>query len=181
MKSILTVAVTVTACAVLSACSLAQKAMPGATMSDADVLGVLNAINRGETDEGRLAKEKASSQEVQAYASRMVNEHQMRMQDTNQLARRISMEPQKPALASTLENSHEEAMEELRQKSGLEFDKAYIEHQIEMHRQAISLVEDTTDSVNDPQLKRFLRGIRPDLQNHLASAQSVQRQVLARE
>jgi predicted outer membrane protein len=119
MKSALTVAVTITAGIVLSGCSLAQRSMPGSTMSNADILGLLNTINRSDIDAGQLAEQTASTQEVRSFASRMVSEHQMMVQKIDQLAPRLSVQPQKPALASTMENTHQETMEELRTKSGL--------------------------------------------------------------
>ncbi|HWF61915.1 MAG TPA: hypothetical protein VN666_16635 [Nitrospira sp.] len=47
MKSVLTVAVTITAGIVLSGCVLTQKMMPG-TMSSSEIFGVLDTINRSE-------------------------------------------------------------------------------------------------------------------------------------
>lgn len=115
-----------------------------------------------------------------AYASRMVHDHQMHMQDADRLAHRIRMEPRKPALASTFENAHQKAMEELRDNAGLNFDKSYIGYQITLHQQAINLVKDAVEWVNDPQVKRFLGEAVPDLQSHLEAAQSVQRRILNR-
>lgn len=174
MRSSLSVVVAIAACSIMSACSLVQQAMPGA-MSDADVVGVLNTVNRSEVEAGQLAKTKASSSDVRVYASQMVNEHQLKMQDATQLARRIGVQPQKPALARTLESTHQEAMDKLREKSGRDFDRAYLEYQIQMHQQSVNLVEDSAESVNNPELKRFLRETRPDLQEHLSAAQSMQR------
>ena len=176
MKSALVVVVTITAGILLSGCSLVQRAMPGSTMPNAEILGLLNTINRSEIEAGKLAKQTASTQEVRSFASRMVSEHQMMMQNINQLAQRLSVQPQKPALASTLENTHQETMEELRTKSGSDFDKAYIAYQVQMHEQAVDLVNDAADSVDSPNLKLHLREARPDLQNHLAAAQSIDRE-----
>ena len=180
MKLLVTVAAMMSVCALVAACSLVERAMPGATMSDADLLGVWNTINHSEIDAGQLARDRASSEEVLAYASRMVHDHQMHMQDADRLAHRIRMEPRKPALASTFENAHQKAMEELRDNAGLNFDKSYIGYQITLHQQAINLVNDAVGWVNDPQVKRFLGEAVPDLQSHLEAAQSVQRRILNR-
>ncbi|MCS6306564.1 MAG: DUF4142 domain-containing protein [Nitrospira sp.] len=180
MKLLVTVAAMMSVCALVAACSLVERAMPGATMSDADLLGVWNTINHSEIDAGQLARDRASSEEVLAYASRMVHDHQMHMQDADRLAHRIRMEPRKPALASTFENAHQKAMEELRDNAGLNFDKSYIGYQITLHQQAINLVKDAVEWVNDPQVKRFLGEAVPDLQSHLEAAHSVQRRILNR-
>jgi putative membrane protein len=178
MKSALTVVITLTATAgiLFSGCSLVQRAMPGSTMSNGEILGLLNTINRSEIDAGELAKQKASTQEVRSFASRMVSEHQMMVQNTKELAQRLNVQPENPALASTLGETHQETMEELQAKSGSDFDEAYIAYQVKMHEQAVDLVNDAADSVDSPNLKLHLREARPDLQNHLAAAQSIEQQ-----
>jgi putative membrane protein len=180
MKLLVAVATMMSVCALVAACSLVERAMPGATMSDADLLGVWHTINHSEINTGQLARDRASSEEVLAYASRMVHDHQMYMQDADRLTHRIGMEPHKPALASTFENAHQKAMEELRDSVGQNFDESYIGYQITLHQQAINLVNDAVGWVNDQQVKRFLGETVPDLQSHLEAAQSIQRRILNR-
>ncbi|MDK2744619.1 MAG: DUF4142 domain-containing protein [Nitrospira sp. BO4] len=175
MKSIHIVVIAMGAWALLSACSLAQRYMPGTTMSDADVLGVLNSINRSEVDAGQLASERASSEAVRVYASRMVADHQAKIAETSQLVKRIRLEPHQPALAESIDNTHRKAMENLREKAGLNFDKAYIKYEIKMHDQSVDLVKNMADAVNDPQFRRYLLEIRPEMETHLEAALTVQR------
>ena len=97
---LLTRAITIAVGVILSGCSLFQWAMPGATLSDANVLAMLDIINLSEIDSADLAKEKASSEEVRTFASRLLNEHTAMMQETRQLAEQINVDPQTPVLAS---------------------------------------------------------------------------------
>ena len=181
MKSVLTVVVTITAGILLSGCSLVQRAMPGSTMSNAEILGVLNTIDRSEIDVGQLALQKASTLEVRSFASRMVTEHEMMMQNTDRLAHRLSVQPQNPALVSTMADTHRDMMKNLGTKYGPDFDKAYIGYQIKMHEQALDLVKDVAESIENQSLKLHLREMRPDLQNHLTAAQSIEQQVVAQQ
>jgi putative membrane protein len=175
----LTTIIAIVGGAVLSGCSLFQWAMPGATLSDANVLAMLDTINLSEIDAAHLAMQKASSEEVRTFASRMLNEHTMMMQDTQQLAQRINVQPQTPALASTAGKTHQETMEELRKLSGRDFDQAYLKYQIKMHEQAIDLVQDTAGSVDDLRLQQHLRQSRPSLDSHLTSVRALERQLVA--
>ncbi|HWF59407.1 MAG TPA: DUF4142 domain-containing protein [Nitrospira sp.] len=127
-------------------------------------------------DAGRLAKEKATAPEVRSFASRMVSEHQRIIKDMKQLAQRMDVQPQKPALAFTLNASHQDAMEELWDKSGSDFDKAYMDYQIKMHEQAVNFVRNAADQVENFSLNKHLREAKPELQNHLASAESIERE-----
>ena len=71
----------------LSACAAAVRAMPG-TLSDANVVSVLDAVDVSEIEAAQLAKQKASNPAVRAYAARLVGEHTTKMQQTLQLANR---------------------------------------------------------------------------------------------
>ncbi len=160
-------------------CSTIEKLMPGPTLSNANVLSVLNTIDRSEIEAGELAKQKAASKEVRAFAARMVSDHTMMMQETFRLGRRINVQPEPPDLVSALQKTHDQAMAELRGKTGGDFDKAYIDYQIAMHEQAIRFVHDTTGSVNNSRVQEHLRQTRPDLVSHLSSARAVEKQSVA--
>jgi len=154
--------------------------MPGATLSDANVLAMLDIINLSEIDSSNLAKQKASTGEVKTFASLMLSEHTAMMQETRLLAQQINVDPQTPVLASIVGKRHQETMEELRRKSGGDFDQAYLNYQIKMHEQAIDLVENTADSVHDRRLQHHLKGTRQDLITHLSTASAIERYVVAR-
>lgn len=63
--------------------------MPGATMSDAAILGVLNAINHSAIAAGQLAKDRASSDEVQRYASRMAAAYSVKRPEFKRFLREV--------------------------------------------------------------------------------------------
>jgi predicted outer membrane protein len=53
-------------------CALLQQHIPGLTMSDANLVSVLDSIDEGEIDAARLAMDKASAPEVRAFAGRIL-------------------------------------------------------------------------------------------------------------
>ena len=165
--------------ALLSGCSLFQGAMPATTLSDSNVLAMLDTINLSEIDAASLAKQKASSEDTRMFASRMLDEHTMMLQETRQLAQRIHIQPQSPSLASQATKTHQATMEELRKLSDRDFDRAYLKYQISMHEQAINLVQDTYNAVDNPQLQQQLRQTHPDLVGHLSLAKAIERQLVA--
>ena len=82
-------------------------------------------------------------------------------------------------LLLALEQMYEESENLLRQKSGRDFDEAYIKNQIMVHQQMIKLVQDTEDSMDEADLRQHLRYIRPDLLSHLSAARAAERQLVA--
>jgi putative membrane protein len=175
----LTSVIAMVGAAVLSGCSLFQWAMPGVTLSDANVLAMLDTINIDEIDAAKLAQQKAFSEKVRTFAARMLNDHKTMMLDTRQLAQRIHVKPERPALASTTGKTHQKTMGQLRMLSGRAFDQAYLKYQITTHEQAIDLVQDIADSVDNSVLQQHLIKTRPDLENHLSKARALERQVIA--
>ena len=164
----------------LFGCAAIERTMPS-TLSDANIVSVLNTIDVTEIDAAQLAKEKASSLPVQAYAMHLLEDHTIMMQKDLELVNRMKVQPHKPRLALALESTHQETMEELRKMSREDFDRAYIAYQVTMHQQALKLVEDTADSADDVRLQYHLGQARPDLQSHLAMAQDLQRQLVAQQ
>ena len=101
------------------------------------------------------------------------------MQERHHLAERIHVEPKKPQLALALEQQQEEARNQLGKTSGREFDQAFIKYQIMMHQQVLKLLQDTEDTMDQPELRQHLRFMRPDLLSHLSAALAAERQLVA--
>lgn len=159
----------------LCGCAFTQRVMP-ITMTNANVVGVLNTIDQIEVDAGELGKEKAASPKVKSFAARLAHEHTGSLQGRHRLAEKIDVDPQKPQLAVALEQMHGESTTLLQNKSGRDFDEAYIKDQIMLHEQMIKLLEDTETTMDEPDLRQHLRYRRPDLLSHLSAARAVARQ-----
>ena len=160
----------------MTSCAVAQRTMPS-TMSDANVLAVLNTIDKSEIEAAQLAKQKAESTQVRGYATRLVEEHTQMLGKNRQLTDRIRLQPDPPQLASSMTSTHQKTMDELRKLSGRDFDRAYIAYQTTMHEEAISLVKKTATSTENSALKQHLTRATPDLESHLTEAQAIQRQL----
>jgi len=178
MKNLYSLGFLIAVASVASGCALSERVMPG-TMSDANVLAVMNTIDKSEMEAAQLAKQKAHSTQVRDYASHLVADHSAIMDKNRQLSNRTNLRPDPPALASTLNSTHQETMEQLRKLSGSDFDRAYMESQVKMHEQAVSLVEKTSASADNPQLKQQLSQVVHDLRDHLTKAKSIQGQIAA--
>ena len=115
-------------------CALFQQFLPGVTLSNADVISVLDSLDAAEIAAAKLAQEKATAPEVQAFAGRVLNEHRQLGEANGRLATQLAVRPQPPALASRLTETHEQAMQALRATSGPAFDRAYVDNEVAYHR-----------------------------------------------
>ena len=140
----------------------------------------MNTIDKSEMEAAQLAKQKAHSSEDRNYASHLIADHSAIMDKNRQLSSQTSLRPDPPALASTMNSTHQETMDQLRKLSGSDFDRAYMEYQVKMHEEAVSLVEKTSSSADNPQLRQQLGQVVHDFRDHLTKAKSIQSQIGAR-
>src|SRR6476620_4271152 len=110
-------------------CAFFQQLLPGLTMSDANVVSVLDSIDEGQMDAAQLAQKQASDPGVQAFAGRVLNEHRQLADANGRLATQLSLEPDPTSLASHLKQAHEKTMRNLRAMSGAAFDRAYVQYE----------------------------------------------------
>jgi putative membrane protein len=192
LASRLAIAIVLGGTIVLSACaeskqeSIRQQVSPSTTqpsakmnLSDANIVALLAIANQSDIEGGQLAETKASSREVRSYGTRMISDHASMLKQGNQLSKQLMINPVQPALGQQMLSEHQKSMEALKNKSGDQFDRAYIEHEIQMHQKVIRLVEEATQAADDPQLRTLLQQSRPALEDHLKQAQSVKQSLVA--
>jgi putative membrane protein len=156
-------------------CAFFQQLLPNMTMSDANLMSVLDSIDEGEIDAAQLAQKQASDPEVQAFAGRVLNEHRQLAEANGQLATQLSLQPEPPALASHLKQAHEKAMRDLRAMSGAAFDRAYVQYEIQQHVRAFNFLEAAAESEANVTLKQELVRTGPDLLSHISAARALER------
>ena len=156
-------------------CAFFQQILPGLTMSDANVVSVLNSIDEGEMDAAQLAQKQASDPEVQAFAGRVLNEHRELAEAKEQLATQLSLQPEPPSRASHLKQAHDKAMRDLRAMSGAAFDRAYVQYEIQQHVLALNFLEAAAESEANVTLKQEFIHNGPDFLSHISAARALER------
>ena len=159
----------------LSGCAFMQRTLPGVTMSDANLISVLDSLGENEIDAALLARQKASNPEVKAFAGRVLNEHRQLAEANARLAEQRSLQPDPPALSAELTRAHEQAMQKLRTQSGAAFDRAYVKHEIQQHVLAFQFMEAAAESEAEPTIKQELVRSGPDLLSHISAARALER------
>jgi len=156
-------------------CAFFQQHVPGLTMSDANLVSVLGSLDEGEIDAARLAVDKASAPEVRAFAGRILNEHRALAEANERLTTELSLQPEPPALASAVKRAHDKAMQELRARSGPNFDRAYVQHEIQKHVEAFNFLEAAAKFESTATIKQELIRTGPDLLSHISAARALER------
>lgn len=119
-----------------------------------------------EVETGKLAMQKASSAEVKQFGEMMTKDHTKSTEMVKQAAATAKAKDKPPAPKM---NSHQQALtKQLMGAEGREFDRLYIQAQLEAHRQALELHRSYAANGDDPALKQAAAEIAPVVERHLA-------------
>ncbi len=147
-----------------------------AKVSSADKAFVQKAAIGGmaEVQMGRLAQQKAGSDQVKQFGSRMVDDHSKANDELKQVATTKGL-----TLPTDLDSKHKSKMQKLEKLSGAQFDRAYMDDMVADHKEDVSDFQKQAKSGADADIKGFASKTLPTLQEHLSMAQSTDKAVKA--
>lgn len=119
----------------------------------------------------KLAKTNASSPKVKAFADDMIKAHTSSTAKIKAAAAKAS-----PAITpdATLTGEQNDDLAELGKLKGADFDKAYIDGQIDAHDDALELMENFAKDGEVPSLKAAAGEIAPVVKGHLDMAKALE-------
>lgn len=136
-----------------------------------DTQFAITAINGGITEVtlGQLALKNGKSKQVKNFGAMMVKDHSKANDVLLKLIKDKNITP-----PSSPDKKEQALIDKLSQKSGSDFDKAYINAMIEDHKEDINEFTDGTKKLQDPDLKGFAIKTLPVLKNHLEKINAIQ-------
>jgi putative membrane protein len=144
-------------------------------LNDAQIAHIVVTANQVDIANGELAKKKASKEDVHAFAHRMIGEHTDVNKQATDLAAKLKVTPEDNPISKSLKEDGKKNLDKLKNLSGSEFDKAYIDAEIKLHQQVIDVADTKlVPSVKNEELKALLVKVRPALVSHLEHAQKIQ-------
>ena len=143
------------------------------------IVAIFDAANTFDVETGQLALQRSHTKAVRELAQQFIHDHQAVRQQGRDLAKKLAVTPTPPK-DFALAQQHAEAMKELRSKSGAEFDRAYIAHEITYHQAVLDAVTSTLlPAIKNPELKAFVEKVGPAFQGHLEAAKQLQKRLTA--
>ncbi|HEX7337182.1 MAG TPA: DUF4142 domain-containing protein [Gemmatimonadales bacterium] len=148
-------------------------------LDDPTIIAIFDAANTYDIETGRLALEKSRHKKVRELAQQFVNDHQAVRQQGRDLAAKLKVRPTPPTQFD-LAAVHARAMRELRAKSGAEFDKAYVAHEIAFHQAVLDAVKETLlPAIRNGELREFVEKVGPAFHGHHEAARQLQKELIA--
>lgn len=145
--------------------------------SDAQILTFLKTANAFEIEGAQLAVERATTEAVREFAQTVHDDHEALR---NRLA---EVESGAPAVENELDESddlvslHRDGMEDLAGEEGADFDRAWLEHQIEMHERALDGLESALAANPTDEVRMALTEAQTGMRQHLETAQRLRDQI----
>lgn len=142
------------------------------SVSKADEGFIADAADGGMTEikASQLAQSQATSPRIQQFASMMVTDHNKLGDQLKSIAQSKNV-----PLPPDVSDKHQKMLDELKQKSGSAFDKAYMHMMVKDHASTVDAFQKAAGSVQDSSLRSFVVTALPTIRMHLDSARAIER------
>jgi putative membrane protein len=145
---------------------------PGVSGNDRKFMEKTAQHGIAEVKMGELAQQKASNPQVKDFGARMARDHGKANDELKKLASSKGIQ-----LPSDTDKEHQSKMAKMQDKSGSDFDKAYMADMVADHKKDVTEFKKQAKAANDPELKAFAEKTLPTLEEHLKLAQDTDKAV----
>jgi putative membrane protein len=118
----------------------------------------------------QLALDRQPDANTKPFAERMVKDHQ---QTSKELKALVDGGKVNVSLPTGLDAEHQKKLDELKLRSGKDFDRAYDQMQVQAHEDAVALFSEYARSGDNPDLKSWTAQTLPHLREHLEMAKKL--------
>jgi putative membrane protein len=144
------------------------QATPSLSTTDANFINTVGMGGHAEVQFGQLAQSKAIRTEVRAFAAQMVSDHTAAGNELATLAQSKQMTP-----PSEMDLNHKAKYDQLSKIVGTEFDRVYMEGQMQDHTAVVAAFQEEITNGTDADVKAFAQKYLPTVQHHLDMARQL--------
>jgi putative membrane protein len=147
------------------------------TLSDANIVALLDEANKADSAAGALARSKATNADVKAFAQLMITEHHLLRSKGQELAKKLNLTPQPPANDPVQAAASAEMSALQSAPKGAQFDKTYIDQEVTIHKAVLDLAEQAHGTTQNAELKQLIETAKPYLERHRDRAEALQKKL----
>jgi putative membrane protein len=144
--------------------------------SDPQIAGIVVAANQIDIDAGKVAKSRSKNKEVKNFAQQMITDHTAVNKQAGALVKKLGVKPEDSDTSRSLNSAAKENLAKLKKLKGAQFDKAYVDHEVDYHQQVLDAIDKVLiPSAKNAELKDLITKVRPAIAAHLDHAKMVQK------
>lgn len=129
-------------------------------------------MGMAEVELSKLALERATTPAVKQFAQTMVDDHSKANEELKGLAGQKNI-----SLPGTLSEKSQKKLNDLREKSGKDFEDAYTDCMVKDHKDAVDKFKKQAEKGEDADLKSWASGKVATLEHHLEMAKATEKTV----
>ena len=143
--------------------------------TDGQILAYATAANKGEIAQGKLAETKATNAKVKAFGRLMVSDHTAMLNEGRSFEKKnnITADSTKNEVIDLQKNALDEMKDLQTKPKGKDWDKDFIDKEIDGHKAVLDKLQQAQNSTTNPQLKDMLTKATAKVQEHLTKAQAI--------
>jgi putative membrane protein len=147
---------------------------PAPTLTDANIVFILDNANMLDSAAGSVAAKKGTSADVREFGKRMMRDHHSLRKQGQDLAKKLGVTPTAPANDDS-KAQYDKTMSTLNGAAkGKDFDKAYIDNEVTYHQAVLQTATNAMNAAQNAELKNLIQKAAPAIQAHLDLAKSIQ-------
>lgn len=152
---------------------VAQQQSGAAKLDDPTIVAIFDAANTWDIQTGQLAMKKGSTKEVRDFGAMLAHDHTAVRQKGRDLAKKLGVTPTPPK-DFAMAKDHAAAMKKLESLSGKEFDKAFLQNEVDYHQAVIDAVTSTLlPALQNQEVKTLVTQVAPAFAAHRDAAKNL--------
>jgi putative membrane protein len=160
----------------------ANGAQNPAQLTDAEILGIVQAVDENEVAAASKAEKKKIGSDAMAYAKMLRKEHKADEAATKKIGKQIDAKPATSKTADELRAKGKDELSMLSSKDGSEFEKGYIDAMVNGHTEVLGLIDGTLmPNAHTDAVKSHLTEVRGHVAMHLEQGKRLQGAQASRE
>lgn len=151
-----------------------------ATLTDAQIIKVLETVDNGEIEQAKVAQKKSKNPQIKKFAAHMIQAHTKAKTKGAAWAKKSKLTPEESPVSTDLTSKGTQQLEALNAADPALFDATYIAAQATQHDEVLTLINAQLEpNSQSPELKTSLGETRTMVQTHLDEAKALQEKLAA--
>jgi putative membrane protein len=162
--------------------SEAPKPLPKGSVSDANIAAMVLASNNTDISYARLVPSRAQRDDVKKFAERMLTDHTGVNTLVTNLLMKLDVAPEDNSISLDMRDESANKRDLMRELAGFAFDSTYMENEVAYHQKFLASIDNQMiPAARNADLRALLTAVRPAVAAHLAHAEQVRADVLAKK
>lgn len=146
---------------------------PAPALDDATIVAIFDNANTADIETGKLAAERGHSTEARQFGAMLARDHEMVRQQGRDLAKKLGVTPTPPPGDKSAQDQAA-VIRRLSALRGAEFDRAFLQREVQFHKDVIAAIEATLlPAITNEELRAFVVKATPAFQAHLGMAENL--------